>query len=342
MEKIDVSSWGEFNLNELFGKPTRGTRLKQSARITGEIPLVTAGIENQGIAGYISKGWELFTGLNITIDMFGNSFFRDYNFYADDNILVLHDEKKTENQLLYIVSTLHYLKSLYSYKDQYRLGSYKKTVIKLPQTSDGEPDWNYMDDFIREKKKKARNKFESIISVKSSKRKLDVSNWGEYKIEDVFPDIKRPAARSVKDYFLGDVPFISSGNYNNAVDSYCEPLPDEQLEKGNCISVSPVDGSTFYQPVDFLGRGGAGSSIILLYNDQLNEYNGLFISAVIRSFLSKKYAYGDMGNSTTIKKEFIKLPQTENGDVDWGYMEEFIKTKVEESKATIKNIGYTI
>jgi len=169
--------------------------------------------------------------------------------------------------------------------------------------------------------------------------KIDVSTWGEYQIEVIFPIIKRPSSRSVSNYFPGDVPFVSSGNYDNAVDSYCKPLPDEELEKGNCISVSPVDGSTFYQPKDFLGRGGGGSSIILLYNTQLNEYNGLFVSAIIRSFLSKKYAYGDMGNSATIKKEVIKLPQRSNGEPDWGYMEDYIRTRIEEVRSIIKKLN---
>ena len=51
----------------------------------------------------------------------------------------------------------------------------------------------------------------------------------------------------------------------------------EILDKGNCITVSPVDGSAFYQEKDFLGRGGAGSSIILLYNENLNKYNGYLL-----------------------------------------------------------------
>ena len=79
--------------------------------------------------------------------------------------------------------------------------------------------------------------------------------------------------RSQSDYEEGEIPFIASGNYNNGVLKYLMPKDNEVLDKGNCITVSPVDGSSFYQKEDFLGRGGAGSSIILLYNDHLNEKN---------------------------------------------------------------------
>ncbi|MGU9293711.1 hypothetical protein ACV3ZF_13855, partial [Clostridium perfringens] len=106
-------------------------------------------------------------------------------------------------------------------------------------------------------------------------------------------NIVRPSSRSVKKYEDGNVPFVSSGNFNNGVDSYKIPFNHEKLDKGNCITVSPVDGSSFYQELDFLGRGGGGSSIILLYNENLNKLNGLFIASVINKTLKRLYDYSD-------------------------------------------------
>lgn len=148
--KIDVSKWTKFPITEIFGTPTRGTRLKQSDRIDGEIPLVTAGMERQGVATYIAKGGELFSGRNITIDMFGNVFYRNYSFYADDNILVLNGQHRTELELIYIVGVLQYLSEMYSYKDQFRLNSYMRTLLPLPIDTHGQPDWAYMENYIKQ------------------------------------------------------------------------------------------------------------------------------------------------------------------------------------------------
>lgn len=154
--------------------------------------------------------------------------------------------------------------------------------------------------------------------------KLDISNWKEFVIDELF-EIKRPDSRSIKQYEEGSVPFVSSGNFNNGIDKFVTPLTGESLDKGNCITISPVDGSCFYQKIDFLGRGGGGSSIILLYNDNLNEKNGIFISVMLRKVLSKIYEYNDMGSSNSIKQEKIKLPVTSCGRPDWEYMENYIK-----------------
>lgn len=157
----------------------------------------------------------------------------------------------------------------------------------------------------------------------SNSNKINSNKWKFFQIDDLFR-ISRPNSRSVKKYEEGDIPFVSSGNFNNGVDSYRKALNNENLDKGNCITISPVDGSSFYQEVDFLGRGGGGSSIILLYNDNLNKLNGLFLSSVINKTLKKLYEYNNMGNSKSIRKEKIKLPTLEDGTPDWQYMDNYI------------------
>ena len=154
-------------------------------------------------------------------------------------------------------------------------------------------------------------------------KQIDTTHWKEFIIRDLFT-VKRPSARSQANYNDGDVPFVASGNFNNGVLKYLHPKEDEALDAGNCITVSPIDGSSFYQEYDFLGRGGAGSSIILLYNSNLNHYNGYFIATVIRT-VCKKYAYSDMANKDTIGAEKIKLPVDTTGNPDFSYMESYMK-----------------
>lgn len=168
-------------------------------------------------------------------------------------------------------------------------------------------------------------------------KKIKIDDWKPFEIEKLFT-VKRPKSRSVKKYNEGEIPFVSSGNYNNGVDSYREPIDDEDLDKGNCITVSPVDGSTFYQPKDFLGRGGGGSSIMLLYNDNLNKFNGLFIASVIRESLKIKYQYNDMGSSDSIKKEYILLPALDDETPDWNFMEEAMKRLETRERESTSNL----
>ena len=153
--------------------------------------------------------------------------------------------------------------------------------------------------------------------------KIETTEWKEFAIKDFF-DIDKPIARSQKNYNEGNIPFIASGNYNNGVLALCEPHKNEAIDKGNCITVSPIDGSTFYQPNDFLGRGGAGSSILILRNDHLNYRRGLFLVTIMRRIFAK-YTYIDALNSTIIKEEKLLLPVTDDGSPDWDKMELYIE-----------------
>lgn len=137
-------------------------------------------------------------------------------------------------------------------------------------------------------------------------KKIDVSGWKKFKIEDVFM-IKKPDARSEKYYEEGTVNYVSSGAFNNGVMKCLKPKEGEVLDKGRCITVSPLDGSSFWQENDFLGRGGSGASIALLYNDNLNQLNALFICSVIKKSAGK-YGYANLLNGNNLKNLEVILP----------------------------------
>lgn len=164
-------------------------------------------------------------------------------------------------------------------------------------------------------------------------KKIDTSKWQTFRVGDLF-SISRPSSRSQLDYEEGEIPFVASGNFNNGIAKRCQPKKDEILDAGNCITVSPLDGSAFYQPNDFLGRGGAGSAILIMRSPKLNELRGLFVSSVVRRTLTK-YSYSDQINSKSLESESIKLPSTEEGEPDWDYMDSYMKNLMHESEKAL-------
>lgn len=157
---------------------------------------------------------------------------------------------------------------------------------------------------------------------------LNNKDWRAFVISDLF-DARRPTSRKEDDYNNGEIPFIASGGINNGVTKFCSPKNGEILDKGNCLSVSPVDGSCYYHPYNFLGRGGAGSSVILLYpkNFSLDRYIALFISKAITQTTAIKYSYGYMASLDRIKKDKIYLPVNANEEIDFLFMSSFMKQK---------------
>lgn len=173
----------------------------------------------------------------------------------------------------------------------------------------------------------------SYINKPKTINNIDTTEWKGYSPIKLFT-FEHPSPRSSKNYEDGNIPFVYSGCFNNGVEKFVNPK-DEILDKGGCISLSPVDCSAFYQENDFLGRGGGGSSVYLLRNDHLNKYNALFICAVLKKFYGKYY-YDNQLSETKFKKEQLYLPYKTDDEPNWLYMENYIKNLYKELEVIIK------
>ncbi|MEB7742630.1 restriction endonuclease subunit S [Escherichia coli] len=138
--------WGTYNLKTLFGPATRGKRLKNSDRIPGLLPFVTAGEGNEGISAFISNDVAVFSENTITIDMFGSAKYRNYEYGADDHVAVVHTEFLAKNAAIFITASIH--KSSCTGKFNYGRNFYAKDadelMISLPSKDDN-PDYSFME-----------------------------------------------------------------------------------------------------------------------------------------------------------------------------------------------------
>lgn len=342
MSQIDISQWKEFKVITLF-KPFHGKRLVKKNRIPGKIPFLTAGFDNQGVKDYLSGNFQTWHK-PITIDMFGNCFYHDFDCTGDDNVYALINDKVSNLSKLFIASVLNtQLNIQFSYKDQFRQNDLDKLVIKLPVDSNGDPDWQYMDTYIAKLTALAHENVSSLKKAKAKPAKLNIDHWGEFKISDIYEHIEHPVARSKKHYESGNIPFIASGAINNGIDCYLAPKNKQDIDKGNCLTISPVDGSCFYQPNDFLGRGGGGSAIsILRTNKFLSQATHVFLASIISHTLKEQYSFGNMGNTQKIKDTIIKLPIDAKGEPDWEYMDNQVRHLATLSDLTITSLRSVI
>lgn len=149
LKELDTIEWKEYNLEKLFGKATRGKRLKSADRVSGNLIFVTAGETDEGVSAYIGNDVEIFHKNTITIDMFGSAKYRNYNYGADDHIAVVHTEDINNKAAIFITTSIHKV----SYNGQFDYGRnfYAKDAdklnIQLP-IKNGEINFKYMEILI--------------------------------------------------------------------------------------------------------------------------------------------------------------------------------------------------
>ncbi len=154
LKEIDKLEYQIFNVEELFGKSTRGKRLKSADRVTGSLPFVTAGETDEGISAFIGNCVTIFPANTTTIDMFGSAKYRNYEYGADDHIAVVHTQKLQEDAAIFVTSAIH--KSSHNGQFDYGKNFYAKDAdelnILLP-TKGVVPDYSKMATIISAVKK---------------------------------------------------------------------------------------------------------------------------------------------------------------------------------------------
>lgn len=335
MKKIDTTSWKEFRISQIFITEGNGAQVptgvyvpKTELKEYGSTPRITVTGINNGVFGYFdyigntTKNYRVFENF-ISISFLGTVFYQQQKASLD---MKVHCLKPIGHELNvytgeFLVSAIKSSLKSYKYGDQLSSTLLPKLYVYLPANGDA-PDWEYMENFMHNIQQRVRSSITALSDAKYHRHEVNYSFWKEFIVGNVF-EISRPSARVATEFEEGDTPFVASGNENNGVEKYVN-AKDILLDKKGCISVSPVDGSCFYQPIDFVGRGGAGSSIILLRNDKLKSYNAFYICSVLRRVCSK-YNYSNMGSASSIKGEKIKLPATPAGEPDWHYMEMYMR-----------------
>lgn len=162
-------------------------------------------------------------------------------------------------------------------------------------------------------------------SLLDDKFELNVENWKEVLIEDNDnPLFKVTGSKSIVkydviEYGIGKYPYVVTSSENNGV----EGLYDYYTEEGNVLTIdSATVGSCFYQEYPFSASDHVEKLVPQF--KQFNKYIALFIATVI-NLEQIRYGYGRKFAQKRIKPTKIKLP-VKNGEIDFDYMEKFIKS----------------
>lgn len=337
MSKLTLESveWGEFRIKDLFELRLSKGDNQANLLDEGDMPLVSSGLNINGISKFIKEGdgkSELFDGNILTVDMFGKAFYHEYNFFSVShgriNILI-PKFKMTKFIAVFIVAEIDKnFSNVFSYNrmcSQKRLCSSK---ILLPIDSKGNPNWQFMEDYIKQEMKVQSSKVASYYENKLMKLGFELLDydveWKEFKVKDIF-EFKKKSSKGLNYLEKNDkgISYLGATNRNNGVLEFVKD--DKKLKyKGNCIAfIRNGEGSmgyAVYKKEDFI----ATQDISVGYNDNLNLYTGTFITT-IADRVRGKYNFGYKRNQNRLENEILHLPIDENNEPHWEYMSQFMK-----------------
>lgn len=82
--------------------------------------------------------------------MFGNSFYKKDETVDDHNVYFFTSDKMTECVGLFIATCINQQKDKFDYRKQVREKILKRFRVTLPVTNTGDPDYDFMDQYMKE------------------------------------------------------------------------------------------------------------------------------------------------------------------------------------------------
>ncbi len=147
----DVKEWKSFKYSDIFTLK-KGKRLTKADMINGAVPFIGAIDKNNGYRQFIGQS-PIHEGNTITVNYNGSvaeAFYQPKPFWASDDVNVLYPKfDMNQYNAMFIVSLIKQEKYRFNYGRKWHLERMNNSEIKLPVDKHGNPDFIYMENFIK-------------------------------------------------------------------------------------------------------------------------------------------------------------------------------------------------
>lgn len=335
--KLTDREWKGFRVEDLFyfeNKPSKG--LNHLKQCDDGVNYVGATNRNNGVLAYVEANQKaIYKGNAIAFirngeGSMGYSVYKAEDFVATQDISVGYNENLNRYIGLFIVAVADKVRGKYNFgykRNQKRLN---KETLHLPINSDGLPDWQFMEDFMKQIE---RDKIAAVLSYYNNslnnnslrggvERWMPSENrWAAFAIQDIC-EIHSGVRLTKQDMQEGKMPFIGSSDSNNGITAFIANK-NASLDK-DVLGVN-YNGSVvenFYHPYECLFSDDVKR--LKIKSKHAGKYAYLFLKTMILKQKSK-YQYGYKFNATRMAKQKILLPVNADNQPDWMNIERFMQ-----------------
>lgn len=331
MIELKNAQWGQIRLADIFDEIPRGKVSDLKNVADGKTIIIAASGANEGFSCFSNDEPISKNAMTISFNGVGTgtAFVHNYLFNLNSDCgLVKPKENISLYALRFIAVSINQNKNKFNYGYKANESRILRQTVLLPISDDGQPDYAFMEEFIKEREAVKRQQYldycqEQLKFFGGGYDLIPLKNkeWKSFFIVDIFDTIQRGKRLKTADHLAGEIPYVSSSALNNGVDDYVSNNNGVR-RFSNCLSLanSGSVGSSFYEPFEFV----ASDHITHLKNKEFNKYHYLFL-ATMTSRLSQKYNFNREINDKRISREIILLPLNDEGEPDYEYMEKYSK-----------------
>lgn len=316
---FEIKNLKSIDKNKLKGDNGSIPYISQTGLNNGVIEFVCDhGIEKLNLGNCIS------IGMNTQVVRY-----QEKDFYSSKDIICIRNNYLNKYIACFIFPILEkILQKKFNYSYMAIAKRISKVEIKLPSTPEGNPDWEFMESYIRKQYREVvQERIEELEKGKPDAPTMlrDIEKTqaiADFPLGQVFPTITRGIQISKRNRKPGTLPYISASLLNHGETDFVSV--DEKYIYKDCLTVPFIGGEncTFYHDGEFV----PSSDVAVLQNENFNKYIYVFLIGIL-NVIMQKYSFGYKASLERLQKQTIPLPITPDGKPDWEFMSDYIKTQ---------------
>ena len=326
---LEIDKWGSFRIADLFPVLQNGKANQGVLSDGSECFYIGAKKDDNGVMLHCAYDHELIQKGNCIVFIcngqgsVGYANYMDRDFIGTTDIVAGYNKELNVYNGLFIATVLCQERPKYSFGRKWKT-HLRETVINLPQTSDGSPDWVFMEQYIRSLKHKPLTTSNGELQYPT----LDIETWKPFKVNELF-EVKYGINMELNTCIIADdddteaINFVARTESNNGVSAKVKPVDGKVPQPAGIITCAGGGSvlSTFLQEAPFY----SGRDLYLLIPLQpMSKWVKLFCITVIKAN-KYRYSYGRQANVTLPQLE-LRLPVDVDGKPDYAFMENFMKS----------------
>ena len=248
---LNNKSWKEFFITDI-AEIVSGHDINTSEQINGNIPYISSSSTNNGIYNFIENENDTLESHCISVNRTGSvgyAFAHPYSALYSNNCRKLRPKINNKFVLLFIATQITAQREKYNYGYIMGSGRLQRQKILLPIDDKGEPDWAFMESYIRGIEEQLNELYLDYLEVPRAVdiEPLENKSWREFLITDI-ADIVSGCDIYEDERIAGNIPYIGASANNNGICHFVGNK-NETLES-NCISVNRNGsvGYAFFHP----------------------------------------------------------------------------------------------
>lgn len=345
----------EFEAYKLF-EIKKGKRLTKADMKPGNINFIGSTSVNNGVTAKIGNTKYLHPAHTITVSYngsVGEAFLQDEQFWASDDVNVWYPRFKFNNEIMiYIMTVIKKLSTKYSYTAKWTIDKMRAEKLILPVIESSDPDHEYTIDDIDYEYMQDRIAELEQDRITELDAYLKATGLDDYELTEEDREVLSIDTTQVKrkNFLLGDLftaftgdvdlqqkdindkgeYFVNSGVTNLGIKGKTDR--PAKVFPANTITID-FWGNAYYR--DFEYKLATHNHVFSLTGEIIkNRLVGLYLVSLLSEF-PKLFSYNNMATWNKLKKMKIALPITSAGEVDYAYMENYIRAM---EKVTIADV----